>query len=237
MKIDIIPSDFATTDSVSNESRVNIPSELLKDVAAKSHGMVGADLLRLLKEAAYLMCKRIGCNLPATLLASRKGGDSYVSTNLEKEFESLSIGAAVESNDTTTNDNMDDSNTSVQSIPVILPTSPPNLMISSLDVATALSRTSPSALREVVIEVPTVRWTDIGGMDQVKQSLIEVLTHSKSFICLSILTFLRRWLSGRCVDPSCSKVLASLHRGVCCFTALPAAPRLSWPKHSPLRAR
>lgn len=33
---------------------------------------------------------------------------------------------------------------------------------------------SPSALREIVVEVPEVRWTDIGGMDVVKRSLQEV---------------------------------------------------------------
>lgn len=39
----------------------------------------------------------------------------------------------------------------------------------------ALSKVSPSALREVVIEVPNVKWEDIGGMDDVKQSIREVV--------------------------------------------------------------
>mmetsp|Transcript_6271 Transcript_6271/g.8750 ORF Transcript_6271/g.8750 Transcript_6271/m.8750 type:complete len:699 (+) Transcript_6271:561-2657(+) len=168
MKIDVLPSDAeCVTASVSNESRVRIPSNLLNDAAAKSHGMVGADLLRLLKEAAYIMCKRIGYTLPSTSSANHPIGDSSVSINLEKEFESLTIGAA-KSNNT---EDKDESDSVIQSIP----DSSSPLIITSQDVAAALSRTSPSALREVVIEVPTVRWTDIGGMDQVKQSLIEVV--------------------------------------------------------------
>lgn len=42
------------------------------------------------------------------------------------------------------------------------------------DLVDALKKVSPSALREVVIEVPNVHWCDIGGMDNVKQSLREV---------------------------------------------------------------
>jgi len=33
---------------------------------------------------------------------------------------------------------------------------------------------SPSGLREVAVEVPSVKWGDIGGMEGVKQSLREV---------------------------------------------------------------
>ncbi len=44
------------------------------------------------------------------------------------------------------------------------------------DLREALSRVSPSALREVVVEVPCVRWDDIGGMGSVKRALREVTT-------------------------------------------------------------
>jgi transitional endoplasmic reticulum ATPase len=37
----------------------------------------------------------------------------------------------------------------------------------------ALMELEPSTLREVVIETPDVKWTDIGGLDEVKQQLIE----------------------------------------------------------------
>ena len=35
----------------------------------------------------------------------------------------------------------------------------------------ALGTSNPSALRETVVEVPTVKWEEIGGVDKVKQEL------------------------------------------------------------------
>jgi len=39
----------------------------------------------------------------------------------------------------------------------------------------ALKVVRPSALREVLVEVPNVRWDDIGGMEEIRQSLIEAV--------------------------------------------------------------
>ena len=41
------------------------------------------------------------------------------------------------------------------------------------DFRAAETRVMPSAMREVALEVPNVRWTDIGGQDHVKQVLRE----------------------------------------------------------------
>ncbi|MHA2289735.1 MAG: AAA family ATPase, partial [Promethearchaeota archaeon] len=43
------------------------------------------------------------------------------------------------------------------------------------DFENALKGIKPSALREVLIDVPTVSWDDIGGLDEVKQQLREVI--------------------------------------------------------------
>jgi transitional endoplasmic reticulum ATPase len=39
----------------------------------------------------------------------------------------------------------------------------------------ALGTLNPSALRETVVEVPTVAWDDIGGLDKVKLELQETV--------------------------------------------------------------
>jgi len=39
----------------------------------------------------------------------------------------------------------------------------------------ALKFVRPSALREVLVEVPNVKWDDIGGMEEIRQSLIEAV--------------------------------------------------------------
>ena len=50
-----------------------------------------------------------------------------------------------------------------------------NLMITQEDFKEALKVVRPSALREVLIEKPSTKWTDIGGVEEVKQELIEAV--------------------------------------------------------------
>jgi transitional endoplasmic reticulum ATPase len=56
---------------------------------------------------------------------------------------------------------------------------PPEIMekitVTRDDFHNALRNIEPSALREVFVEVPTVRWADIGGLESVKQELIEAV--------------------------------------------------------------
>ena len=41
----------------------------------------------------------------------------------------------------------------------------------------ALSKSNPSALRETTVEVPTVTWEDIGGLENVKRELQELVQY------------------------------------------------------------
>ena len=56
---------------------------------------------------------------------------------------------------------------------------PPNVLekmeVRMEDFLNAFREITPTAMREVYIEVPTVRWTDIGGLDDVKEDLIETV--------------------------------------------------------------
>ncbi len=56
---------------------------------------------------------------------------------------------------------------------------PPEIMekivVTREDFHDALRNIEPSALREVFVEVPAVRWIDIGGLESVKQELIEAV--------------------------------------------------------------
>ena len=49
------------------------------------------------------------------------------------------------------------------------------IVVTREDFHNALQNIEPSALREVFIEVPAVRWTEIGGLESVKQELIEAV--------------------------------------------------------------
>ena len=49
------------------------------------------------------------------------------------------------------------------------------LEVNNGDLLSALREIQPSAVREVFIEIPNVHWSDIGGLNDVKQELIEVV--------------------------------------------------------------
>ena len=49
------------------------------------------------------------------------------------------------------------------------------LMVEKEDFSNAFMEIAPSALREVYVEVPDVRWDDVGGLEEVKQAIIEAV--------------------------------------------------------------
>ncbi|XP_042457483.1 cell division cycle protein 48 homolog isoform X1 [Zingiber officinale] len=55
-----------------------------------------------------------------------------------------------------------------------------SLSVTNEHFKTALGSSNPSALRETVVEVPNVSWDDIGGLENVKRELQEVVC----WICL-----------------------------------------------------
>jgi transitional endoplasmic reticulum ATPase len=64
------------------------------------------------------------------------------------------------------------------------------LKVTRNDIRDALKVVRPSALREVLLETPNVKWDSIGGLEEVKQSLIEAvqwpLQHPESFKRLGV---------------------------------------------------
>ncbi len=99
----------------------------LKEIAAITHGFVGADLASLCKESAMIVLRRV---LPELRLQEEEPIPKEL---LEK------------------------------------------LMITRKDFKEALKVVRPSAMREVLVEIPNVKWEDIGGLEDVKQELIEAV--------------------------------------------------------------
>merc|ERR1719321_1562332 len=55
------------------------------------------------------------------------------------------------------------------------------MAVSQENFRTALGTSNPSALRETVVEVPNVTWDDIGGLENVKKNLQEVVQYPVEF--------------------------------------------------------
>lgn len=64
------------------------------------------------------------------------------------------------------------------------------LIVTQADFIESLKVVRPSAMREVLVEVPSVKWEELGGMDEIKQELIEAvdwpLKHPAAFKRLGI---------------------------------------------------
>ncbi len=64
------------------------------------------------------------------------------------------------------------------------------LIVTASDFQNAMKMVQPSAMREVLMEIPNVKWADIGGLENVKQHLKETvewpLNHPESFTRLGI---------------------------------------------------
>jgi transitional endoplasmic reticulum ATPase len=97
----------------------------LEEIAAKTHGFVGADIAALTKEAAMHTLRKILPNI-----------------DFDKPLT-----------------------------PEILS----KLVVSKENFEEALKVTEPSAMREVLLEIPNIHWDDIGGLEDVKQQLIEAV--------------------------------------------------------------
>ena len=81
------------------------------------------------------------------------------------------------------------------------------VVVGNVDLVGAIGRVSPSALREVAVEVPKVRWGDVGGQAEVKQAMKELvewpLSRPEAFRRLGIKPPNGLLLYG---PPGCSKV-------------------------------
>lgn len=150
----ILNSISNANESVDNLSfLVNVSMEEIKEIASLAHGMVGSDLLLVVKQA--------------TLHAIQSSSID------DKEYEEL-----------------------IQQVKDLSLSSPNpthtkrNIVITAKHLRHGLSKITPSALREVVIEIPNVHWSDIGGMQYVKQSLQEVvewpLLYPELFVSMGI---------------------------------------------------
>ena len=173
--------EFGCHAADSDSPSVTVDNTTVVEAAKLAHGMVGSDLMRLIKEAVHNMLQRTELSKETSIFGqqgcSEAERDESLSATLSDQFQSMSLSTPLkvtENSSPVECDKEEDNN---------LNAIENRLHLHSDDFHRALSRVSPSALREVVVEIPSVHWTDIGGMDAVKQSLKEVPFNIR-FLCI-----------------------------------------------------
>ncbi|CAH8360494.1 unnamed protein product [Eruca vesicaria subsp. sativa] len=162
----------------------------LEQLAVGTHGFVGADLAALCCEAAFV-CLRKHLDQESSSTASEcRGSESSTnmvdvscdssdsasscitvspSTSVAKDSFSLNGTVSVVA------DNFENSGNSCSEKMLIKEEGEHSLSVGFEDFEKAKIKIRPSAMREVILEVPKVNWEDVGGQKEVKNQLMEAV--------------------------------------------------------------
>jgi len=134
-----------------------------------THGYVGADLKALCREAAmHVLTRSFGSGSTASPVQPSVSAGWHSEVKLHAPASAaLPSSVAVPSS------------ASMMNIA-------PELRVQYEDLLVGLTRVRPSAMREVELDVPKVRWEDIGGQWDVKQKLKEAVEWPLQVIICSL---------------------------------------------------
>ncbi|CAN6700986.1 unnamed protein product [Malus baccata var. baccata] len=174
--------------SLIGEMEQSLSYEQVQHLAIATHGFVGADLAALCNEAAFNCLRRY--------VKLKYSDDCLHQTSVADEDSSKGLNVPGFSKYTTdiTMDYSDSRSSSVSHLDFSLETSlhlkgtngdgdkflndiegECVLKVTFEDFEKARMRVRPSAMREVILEVPKVNWEDVGGQREVKNQLMEAV--------------------------------------------------------------
>ncbi|KAK9069289.1 hypothetical protein SSX86_013405 [Deinandra increscens subsp. villosa] len=130
-------------------------------LAMTTHGFVGADLVSLCNEAAFVCLRRCIGKIHDESLSP----DSSKMKSFSDDTEDLNFGNNLE---VLSNSELDLGSIESDRISG-------NWSVSFEDFEKARIKVRPSAMREVILEVPKVSWKDVGGQQEVKMQLMEAV--------------------------------------------------------------
>ncbi|XP_071687523.1 calmodulin-interacting protein 111-like [Rutidosis leptorrhynchoides] len=139
-----------------NEKEHRLSDMEIHHLAMTTHGFVGADLASLCNEAAFICLRRFIGKI-----------------NDNQNLNSCSDDMDLHLKDNSKGSSLSNSGVNVESIE----TDPMggSLSVTIEDFEKARIKVRPSAMREVILEVPKVSWKDVGGQEEVKMQLMEAV--------------------------------------------------------------
>lgn len=160
-----------------------IPNSLttteIDHLASISHGYVGADLAAVCREAGLKTIHRV-----MSKQAKSVEGETL---DLQAQFQAMSVSDS----------------TAAATAQVPERETEDDLMVSAEDMRLAMTDVKPSAMREIMIEVPKILWSDIGGQEEIKQKLKEsvewplqvIFFYYRSFLFIAMASYFRSLLT------------------------------------------
>ncbi|KAL2895819.1 hypothetical protein RDABS01_000817 [Bienertia sinuspersici] len=160
----------------------------IQQLAVATHGFVGADLAALSNEAAMFCLRRVTQSTKSTKRCTQDGSDMMMGGRSYAEDGRELF--PVDQEDSSCSNNMK-STVSNESVPFPISREPMitqdnqkvalesdgcstteehTLKITFEDFEKARMKIRPSAMREVILEVPKVKWEDVGGQEEVKHN-------------------------------------------------------------------
>ncbi|KAG6490962.1 hypothetical protein ZIOFF_052294 [Zingiber officinale] len=166
--------------TILNDMTHSLSNIEIQSLASGTHGFVGADLTALCNEAAMNALRRYieveGIDYHFKLkeyLGSRLHKDVDAETTEQIDLISSSLSALNMSSEQASPvsglGRQDNCNMSVQGEKRV------RLALTLEDFDKAKLKVRPSAMREVMLELPKVKWEDVGGQAMIKQQLIEAV--------------------------------------------------------------
>ncbi|XP_071723715.1 calmodulin-interacting protein 111-like [Rutidosis leptorrhynchoides] len=160
----------------------------IQQLATTTHGFVGADIAALCNEAALVCLRRFAklqksCVQSDQSLVAYEGRDLVEvsdsvsgTTNISRDCSDSASSHVPNSGNSLVSEVRDNSNEDPS--PCSETTSAEEefmLKVSFEDIEKARMKIRPSAMREVILEVPKVNWKDVGGQWEVKNQLMEAV--------------------------------------------------------------
>ena len=185
-----LSSDFPNSTAVAGASSSDTAFDAaVMSLAADMHGYVGADIAAVVREGALAALRRCMA-ASSTLYSSASSSSASSNSNSGDTGADTDAGVASLTAGLRGLSICHPSATSSAASSLAFDSRSTNVAITIADLRQGLARVQPSAIREIAVEVPTVRWSDIGGQEDVKQRLREAvewpLTHPGAFSRLGI---------------------------------------------------